>query len=327
MIGNHILLGISAMFEKLLSSLKKTTDFFQHSLKDFSSFLTSSTLSSDQKQSLEDALILADIHIDLAEKITQNFARKRMRFQKMTETEILQLLADEMVLLIGNKPTLPILLPHDNTSNNNMRVSVFVGVNGSGKTTAIGKLAYLAKHQGDQVMLAAGDTFRAAASQQLQEWAARSDVLFHCKEEGSDPASLVYEAIQKANEHNVNRLFIDTAGRLQNKQGLMQELEKINRVIIKQISRNPDDVILVLDAQNGQNVINQFKEFQQILPLTAIMMNKLDGTAKGGTLLNILYHHDIPVMALGIGEKIDDIIPFNHKEYINALLGIQKITS
>lgn len=307
---------------KLFAGLRKTANALRESLGDLGSILTSSTLSREQKQQLEEALILADVHIDLAEKISDNYARKRAKFKEMSHDDLLSLLAEEIQALI-HKNTHHDMLP--NNDDGDMRISLFVGVNGSGKTTSIGKLAYKAVAQGDNVMLAAGDTFRAAAVSQLEQWAQKAKAQFYSKDSGADPASLVYEAIEAAKAQNIKRLMIDTAGRLQNREDLMRELEKINRVIVKQIGKAADDVILVLDAQNGQNAMQQFKAFKDILPITALIMTKLDGTAKGGALLNILCQQsDVKIMALGVGESPDDLISFDAGQYAYALLGIEK---
>ena len=203
------------------------------------------------------------------------------------------------------------------------QVVLVVGVNGSGKTTTIGKLAMQFKQEGRNVMLVAGDTFRAAAVEQLQIWGERAKVPVVTAKEGSDPASLAYQAIENARVQKVDLLMIDTAGRLQNKKGLMDELEKIVRVIKKLDPDAPHNTLLVLDATTGQNSISQVEAFTNLVNVNGLIMTKLDGTAKGGILVGLANRFGIPIHAIGVGEQLEDLAPFDPQEYARALLGEQ----
>ena len=201
------------------------------------------------------------------------------------------------------------------------QIVVVVGVNGSGKTTTIGKLASQFKMAGKSVMIGAGDTFRAAAIEQLSVWAERVDVPIIKAEQGSDPASLAYKSVERAINEKTDLLFIDTAGRLQNKTDLMQELVKIVTVIKKVKSEAPENIILVLDATTGQNIISQVEIFQQMVNITGIIMTKLDGSAKGGLLISVADRFQLPIHAIGVGETLDDLQPFDPEEFATALIG------
>ena len=194
------------------------------------------------------------------------------------------------------------------------------GVNGVGKTTTIGKIAKILKSNGNKVMFSACDTFRAAAIEQLENWAKRVDVQITKSSQGSDPASVAYKAIEEAIKNNFNHVLIDTAGRLQNKKNLMEEYKKIANVTKKVDPEAPHDVILVLDATSGQNVINQVEEFNKIIPVTGLIMTKLDGTAKGGILLALAKKYQLPIIALGLGEKIDDLQIFSATKFADAFI-------
>ncbi|MDE7525531.1 signal recognition particle-docking protein FtsY, partial [Streptococcus agalactiae] len=201
-----------------------------------------------------------------------------------------------------------------------LTVMLFVGVNGVGKTTSIGKLAHQYKSQGKKVMLVAADTFRAGAVAQLVEWGRRVDVPVVTGEEKADPASVVFDGMEKAVAQGVDVLLIDTAGRLQNKENLMAELEKIGRIIKRVVPDAPHETLLALDASTGQNALSQAKEFSKITPLTGLILTKIDGTAKGGVVLAIRQELDIPVKFIGFGEKIDDIGEFNSEDFMRGLL-------
>ena len=203
-----------------------------------------------------------------------------------------------------------------------LRATLISGVNGVGKTTSIGKISKILKTNGNKVMLAASDTFRAAAIEQLESWANRINVQITKSFQGSDPASVAYKAIEEALKNNFNQVLIDTAGRLQNKKNLMEEYKKIANVTKKIDPDAPHDVILILDATSGQNVINQVEEFNKIIPITGIIMTKLDGTAKGGILLALAKKYGLQIIALGLGEKEDDLQIFNAEQFANAFIQI-----
>jgi fused signal recognition particle receptor len=208
---------------------------------------------------------------------------------------------------------------------NGPTVILVIGVNGAGKTTTIGKLSAFYHYYGKSVMMAAADTFRAAAIEQLEVWAQRSEAEFIRHEEGSDPAAVVYDAVKAAKARNIDILLVDTAGRLQTKSNLMAELEKINRVIQREIPGAPHETLLVLDATTGQNAVSQAKLFTQAAPITGVVLTKLDGTAKGGVVIGISNQFKIPVRYIGIGEGMYDLQPFNRREFMNSLFGnIQK---
>ena len=201
-----------------------------------------------------------------------------------------------------------------------LNVTLISGVNGVGKTTSIGKIGKILKSNGNKVIFAASDTFRASAIEQLENWAEKVDIQITKSTQGSDPASVAYKAIEEALTNNFNQVLVDTAGRLQNKKNLMEEYKKIANVIKKIEPNAPHDVILVLDATSGQNVINQVEEFNKIIPITGIVMTKLDGTAKGGILLALAKKYKLPIIALGLGEKEDDLQVFKAEQFAEAFL-------
>ena len=264
-------------------------------------------------EELEELLIASDMGIDAASRITANIAVGRLG-KRLSVANIKRLLADELVRIM--EPVAHPIPIYPKTP----QVVLVVGVNGSGKTTTIGKLAYQLQASGKQVMIAAGDTFRAAAVEQLQVWGERAGVPVLTAKEGSDPASLAFDAIRQASEQGVDLLLIDTAGRLQNRHDLMEELAKIVRVIRKQEPDAPHNTLLVLDATTGQNAITQVREFQKIADVTGLVMTKLDGTARGGVLVALADTFGLPIHAIGIGEKIDDLSPFEPKDFADALI-------
>ena len=205
------------------------------------------------------------------------------------------------------------------TSDSKPTVYLFVGVNGVGKTTTIAKLANIYKEKGNSVLLIAGDTFRAGATKQLKEWSEKVGVSFYGKEEGTDPSSVIYEGLEKAKQEGIDYVFIDTAGRLQNKVNLMKELEKMNKVIGKLVENAPHETLLVIDATTGQNGISQAKAFKEITPVTGIVLTKLDGTAKGGIVLAIKEEVNLPVKFIGLGERKEDLQEFDIEKYIYGL--------
>jgi fused signal recognition particle receptor len=265
-------------------------------------------------ESLEEVLIAADMGVQTATRVTANIAEGRFG-KRISSTELRGALADEITRIMTPVARPLPLYPQK------PQVVLVVGVNGSGKTTTIGKLASQFKAAGKSVVIAAGDTFRAAAVEQLQVWGTRAGVPVLTAPEGSDPASLAFDALTKAQDDGADLLMIDTAGRLQNRQDLMEELSKIVRVIRKKDPTAPHNTILVLDATTGQNAINQVEIFRQVADVTGLVMTKLDGTAKGGVLVALADKFGLPIHAIGIGEQIDDLAPFDPEDFAKALVG------
>ncbi|MCE0505150.1 signal recognition particle-docking protein FtsY [Roseivivax sp. GX 12232] len=276
---------------------------------------TRRALDDDMLESLEELLIAADMGVETALRVTANMAEGRMG-KRLSSREIKELLATEIARIMEPvaKP-LP-LYP------SKPQVVLVVGVNGSGKTTTIGKLASQFRAAGKSVVIAAGDTFRAAAVEQLQVWGDRAGVPVLTAPEGSDPASLAFDAMGKAQSEGADLLMIDTAGRLQNRADLMAELEKIVRVIRKKDPDAPHNTLLVLDATTGQNALNQVETFQKLADVSGLVMTKLDGTAKGGVLVALADRFGLPIHAIGVGEQIDDLAPFDPEEFAAALTGV-----
>ncbi|MEL7126448.1 MAG: signal recognition particle-docking protein FtsY [Pseudomonadota bacterium] len=273
------------------------------------------TLDDDMLEQLEELLIAADMGVDTALRVTANMAEGRMG-RKLSVREIKELMAQEIARIMEPvaKP-LPIYPQRP-------QVVLVVGVNGSGKTTTIGKLASQFRAAGKKVVIAAGDTFRAAAVEQLQVWGERAGVPVLTAPEGSDPASLAFDALTKAQDDGADLLMIDTAGRLQNRGDLMEELAKIVRVIRKKDETAPHNTLLVLDATTGQNALGQVKVFQEVSDVSGLVMTKLDGTAKGGVLVALADKFGLPIHAIGVGEQIDDLSPFDPEEFAAALTGL-----
>ncbi|MBO9412889.1 MULTISPECIES: signal recognition particle-docking protein FtsY [unclassified Ruegeria] len=273
-------------------------------------------LDDDMLEQLEELLIASDMGVDTALRVTSNMAEGRYG-RKLSTQEIKQLLAQEVARVMEPvaKP-LPIYPKRP-------QVVLVVGVNGSGKTTTIGKLASQFKTAGKKVVIAAGDTFRAAAVEQLQVWGDRAGVPVLTAPEGSDPASLAFDALTKAQEEGADLLMIDTAGRLQNRTDLMEELAKIVRVIRKVDETAPHNTLLVLDATTGQNALSQVETFRKLADVSGLVMTKLDGTAKGGVLVALADKFGLPIHAIGVGEQIDDLAPFDPEEFAAALTGLE----
>ncbi|MDE1129988.1 MAG: signal recognition particle-docking protein FtsY [Ascidiaceihabitans sp.] len=271
-------------------------------------------LDDEMLEQLEELLISTDMGVDTALRVTANMAEDRMG-KKLSVDEIKSLLAAEIARIM--EPVARPLPIYPKTP----QVVLVVGVNGSGKTTTIGKLASQFRAAGKNVVIAAGDTFRAAAVEQLQVWGERAGVPVLTAPEGSDPASLAFDAMTKAHEDGADLLLIDTAGRLQNRGDLMEELEKIVRVIRKKDETAPHNTLLVLDATTGQNAVNQVKVFQEVSDVSGLVMTKLDGTAKGGVLVSLADKFGLPIHAIGVGEQIDDLSPFDPEEFAAALTG------
>ena len=268
-------------------------------------------------ESLEDVLITADLGVETAMEVSSNMAAGRFG-KKLSTDEIKSLLAEEVTRILG-----PVARPMPLYAKK-PQVVLVVGVNGSGKTTTIGKLASQFKAAGKTVVIAAGDTFRAAAVEQLQVWGNRAGVPVLTAPEGSDPASLAFDAMAQAEADGADLLMIDTAGRLQNRKDLMEELAKIVRVIRKRDPEAPHNTLLVLDATTGQNALSQVEIFTKIADVTGLVMTKLDGTAKGGVLVALAAKFGLPIHAIGVGEAIDDLAPFDPDEFAEALTGAKR---
>ncbi|MDT1986516.1 MAG: signal recognition particle-docking protein FtsY [Planktomarina sp.] len=271
-------------------------------------------LDDDMLEQLEELLISSDMGVDIAVRITANLAEGRFG-KKLSTADMKFALAQEIVRVM--EPVARPLPIYEKTP----QVILVVGVNGSGKTTTIGKLASQFKKSGKSVMIAAGDTFRAAAVEQLKVWGERAGVPVLTAPQGSDPASLAFDAMKKAEADGTDLLMIDTAGRLQNRTDLMEELSKIVRVIQKKDPSAPHNTLLVLDATTGQNTVNQVEVFQKLADVSGLIMTKLDGTAKGGVLVSLADKFALPIHAIGVGEQIDDLDAFDPKDFAEALTG------
>ena len=264
---------------------------------------------------LESLLVMADVGIDTSERIVGELQASLAR-KELKDIDALRARLRRSLMAILD----PVALPLEITKHENPFVVLMVGVNGAGKTTTIGKLARRLKDQGLSVMLAAGDTFRAAAVEQLQSWGERNDVSVIAQQPGADPAAVIFDAWEAARSRNIDVLLADTAGRLQNQQGLMDELTKVKRVIARRDVAAPHEIMLVLDASQGQNALVQAEKFHEALGLSGITVTKLDGTAKGGILLAIANQLQVPVRFIGIGESAEDMQPFSASEFVDALL-------
>lgn len=300
--------------EKYNRTLKKTRTGFAARLNEF--FANFRRVDEEFFEELEEMLILSDVGVNVATQLTEDL-RYEARLENVKKTEDLQRLIIEKLVDIYEKDD---VYKEQINFQDGLTVMLFVGVNGVGKTTSIGKLAHKYKQEGKKVMLVAADTFRAGAVAQLVEWGRRVDVPVVTGAEKADPASVVYDGMEKALAEGVDVLMIDTAGRLQNKDNLMAELEKIGRIIKRVVPEAPHETLLALDASTGQNALSQAKEFSKITPLTGLVLTKLDGSAKGGVVLAIRQELDIPVKLIGFGEKIDDIGEFHSEEFMQGLL-------
>ncbi|MDG1826181.1 MAG: signal recognition particle-docking protein FtsY [Henriciella sp.] len=299
-------------FTKLTSGLAKSSSKMGESI---SSLFTKRKLDDDALEDLEDILLTSDMGGKVTTRIVENLAKTRMD-KDVTGDEIKRALADEIEAIMAPREQIV-----DFSEGSRPRVVLFVGVNGSGKTTTIGKIASKLKDQGAKALLVAGDTFRAAAIEQLTVWGERAGIPVLAKAPGADAAGLVYEAVEKAKAEDLDLVLVDTAGRLQNKTELMAELEKVVRVVKKLDPEAPHDVILVLDATVGQNALSQVEAFRETAGVTGIVMTKLDGTAKGGVLVAVAEAHELPIHFVGVGEKAEDLQPFSAHAYARALVG------
>ena len=298
-------------FDKLKQGLTKTKDSINEKINDvFSNFRK---VDEEFLEELEEVLIMSDIGVETSTKIIQNL-RDRIKKEKIEDEEqVKQALREEIQ---------KILEISDNTLKLETKPSVIlvIGVNGVGKTTSIGKIAAKLSREGKKVVIAAADTFRAAAVEQLEIWAKRAGAEIVKREEGVDPASVVYDAISKTREIGADVLICDTAGRLHNKKYLMDELNKIQKVIDKEMTETSKEVLLVIDAATGQNAISQVKAFKEQANITGIVLTKLDGTAKGGAVIGIVEENQIPIKFIGVGEQIDDMETFNAKDFAKAII-------
>ena len=300
------------IFDKFKIGFKKTASTFTSGLKDI---IVKKEIDDKTIDQIEEYLIQSDVGLTVAAEIKQIIAQEKINPKNDIMNEVNLILRDYITTLM--KP-----LENDSFFNKKKKLNAVLvsGVNGVGKTTTIGKIGKILKSNGSKVMFSACDTFRAAAIEQLENWANKIDVQITKSTQGSDPASVAYKAIEEAIKGDFNHLLIDTAGRLQNKKNLMEEYKKIANVTKKIDPDAPHDVILVLDATSGQNVINQVEEFNKIIPITGLIMTKLDGTAKGGILLALAKKYKLPIIALGLGEKEDDLQIFNAEKFADAFI-------
>ena len=298
------------IFDKFKIGFKKSASALTSGLKEI---IIKKEIDDKNLDKIEEFLIESDVGVEAASEIKEIISNKKIDPNKDLSTEINIILKEYIVNLMK---------PLENNSffekKDKLNATLISGVNGVGKTTTIGKIGKILKTNGNKVMFAASDTFRAAAIEQLENWANKIDVKLTKSSQGSDPASVAYKAVEEAIKNNFHQVLIDTAGRLQNKKNLMEEYKKIANVTKKIDQDAPHNIILVLDATSGQNVINQVEEFNKIIPLTGLIMTKLDGTAKGGILLAIAKKYQLPIIALGLGEKEDDLQLFNAEKFAEA---------
>ena len=298
------------IFDKFKIGFKKSASALTSGLKEI---IIKKEIDDKNLNKIEEFLIESDVGVEAASEIKEIISSKKIDPNKDLSTEINLILKEYIINLMK---------PLENNSffekKDKLNATLISGVNGVGKTTTIGKIGKILKTNGNKVMFAASDTFRAAAIEQLENWANKIDVKITKSSQGSDPASVAYKAVEEAIKNNFHQVLIDTAGRLQNKKNLMEEYKKIANVTKKIDQDAPHNIILVLDATSGQNVINQVEEFNKIIPLTGLIMTKLDGTAKGGILLAIEKKYQLPIIALGLGEKEDDLQLFNAEKFAEA---------
>lgn len=300
-----------AFYERLKQGLLKTRKSITEKIDRLTASFTS--IDDDLFEELEEILVSADVGISTTLSIIEEMKRKVREKKIKDPAEIKTLLKDNLLEILGSGNTKLDL-------ENKPAVIVVIGVNGVGKTTSIGKMAMNLQNSGKKVILAAGDTFRAAALDQLQIWAERAGVEIIKNAEGSDPASVVYDAIQATKARKADVLICDTAGRLHTKKNLMDELKKISNIINRELPQSSRETLLVLDATTGQNAVSQAKTFNECTDISGIILTKLDGTAKGGIIITIKAELDIPVKLIGVGEGIEDLQEFNSEEFLEALL-------
>ena len=298
------------MFDKFKEGFQKSASALSSGIKEI---IVKKKIDDENLNKIEEFLIKSDVGIEAASEIKQIISTKKIDPSKDLSLEINLILKDYIISLMK-----PLENKSFFTKKDKLNATLISGVNGVGKTTTIGKIGKILKSNGNKVMFAASDTFRAAAIEQLENWANKIDVQVIKSSQGSDPASVAYKAIEDALKNNFDQVLIDTAGRLQNKKNLMEEYKKIANVTKKIDAEAPHDVVLVLDATSGQNIINQVEEFNKIIPITGIIMTKLDGTAKGGILLALAKKYKLPIIALGLGEKEDDLQIFEAEKFADA---------
>jgi len=299
--------------DRLFGGFRKTSERLSENL---AGIVTKGKLDDEQLDGIEDALILSDLGPRAAARIRERLSGERFE-RGLDDQAIKEAVADEIAAILR-----PVAKPLEVVAFPRPQVVLVIGVNGSGKTTTIAKLAHLFQEQDYSVMLAAGDTFRAAAIGQLAVWAERIGVPVVRGPEGGDPASIVFDAVKAATEQGIDALIVDTAGRLQNKRELMDELAKIRRVLGRLNPEAPHDVVLVLDATNGQNALQQIETFKEVAGVTGLIMTKLDGTARGGVLVAAAEQYGLPIHAIGVGEKIDDLRPFDPDLVARVIAGV-----
>ena len=300
------------LFDKLKTGLTKTRDNLTDKINEALNLAV--TIDDDMYEELEEALIMSDIGMDTTVEIIDRLKAK-IRKEKINDVEMVKPALKEVIaemMLEGDS--------EEEEEDNEKKVMLIIGVNGVGKTTSIGKIAARNKNNGKKVLLAAADTFRAAAIDQLDIWSQRANVDIVKHQEGSDPAAVVFDAVQAAKARDVGLLICDTAGRLHNKKNLMDELAKINRIIDRELGDRKKETLLVLDGTTGQNAVIQAKQFMEACPIDGIILTKLDGTAKGGVVISIKNTLNIPVKYIGVGEGVEDLQKFNAKEFAEALL-------
>ena len=300
------------IFEKFKLGFKKSAESISTGLREI---IIKKEIDDETLDKIEEFLVSSDVGIDSASEIREIIAQKKIDPKNNPFDEINNILKQYIVEL---------MTPLEKNSffdrKDKLNVTLISGVNGVGKTTSIGKIGKILKQNHNDVLFAACDTFRAAAIDQLEKWSEKIGATIVKSNPGSDPASVAFKALEESKKKNINQVLIDTAGRLQNKKNLMDEYKKIVNVISKLDNSAPHEIILVLDATSGQNVINQFEEFNKIIPITGLIMTKLDGTAKGGILVSISKKYKVPIIGLGLGEKEDDLQIFNAKKFADAFI-------
>ena len=298
------------IFEKFKFGFKKSAENIKSGLREI---IVKKEIDDNTLNKIEEFLISSDVGIDAASEIKSIIAEKKIDPKNETVDEINLILKNYILELMT-----PLERKDFFENKEKLNITLVSGVNGVGKTTTIGKIGKIFKDNGSEVLFSACDTFRAAAMEQLEAWSSKVGVPIVKSDPGSDPASVAYKSIEYAKNNNIKRVLIDTAGRLQNKKNLMDEFKKIANVIKKTDETAPHDVVLVLDATSGQNIINQLEEFNKIIKITGLIMTKLDGTAKGGVLIAISKKYKVPILGLGLGEKEDDLQIFNAEQFADA---------
>ncbi len=298
-------------FEKLKNGLSKTKESINEKINNV--FKNFRKVDEELLDELEEALIMSDVGMETSVKIINNL-RDKIKTEKIEDADLVkQALRNQMKEILDS-------VDSDLKLNTKPSVILFVGVNGVGKTTSIGKIANNLRKEGKKVIIAAADTFRAAAVEQLEVWANRAQVQLVKRQEGTDPASVVFDAIKTTKQENADVLIIDTAGRLHNKKYLMDELIKINKVIDKELPDISKEVLMVLDATTGQNAILQVKAFKEAVDINGLVLTKLDGTSKGGAVIGIVSENNLPIKFIGVGEQLDDMQKFNSTDFVNSII-------